>query len=501
MDMTKADFFKLRDNAKLNTQAFIDGKFCDAADGAKLETTNPATGELITSFAHCGAKDVDRAVAAGRRAFNEGTWSRSAPEYRKEILLKLADLVEQNQHELAMLESIDAGKTITDCLHEVGTEAVTFFRWYAELIDKTFGKVATTGEDALGLVVREPIGVTAAIVPWNFPFLMAVFKIAPALATGCSIIVKPAEQTPLSTIKLAELVVEAGIPDGVFNVLPGLGETTGQAIGLHNDIDAASFTGSTEVGRMFMRYSGDSNLKAIGLELGGKSPFIVLDDADINDDLIEHAAMAAFWNGGQNCSANMRQIIAAPLVDTFMEKMLKRVSEFKLGDPLDPETTIGSMITKEHKDMVMSYIKKGSAEGASLLAGGNSADRAGYFIEPTVFDKVTTDMTIARDEIFGPVLGVMPVKTMEEALSVACDTLYGLHASVFTRDIDRAITMARRLPCGTVSINGYSEGDIKTPFGGYKQSGSLARDNGTEALEQYLQTKTIWIHTKTDIGG
>lgn len=495
MSMTKDDFHKLRDSLKINTQAFIDGTFCDVADGSKLETTNPATGETIASFAHCGAADVDRAVAAARRVFNEGTWSRAAPEYRKEILFKVANLIDQNNHELAVLESLDAGKTITDCLAETGEEASNYFRWYAELADKTFGKVANTGEDALALVVKEPVGVVGAVVPWNFPFLMTVWKIATALAAGCSIVVKPAEQTPLSAIKLAELLAEAGVPAGVVNILPGLGETAGQAIGLHNDIDVVTFTGSTEVGRMFMRYSGDSNLKAVGLELGGKSPLIVLDDASITDDLIEDAAMAAFWNGGQNCSANMRQIIAKPLVDEFMDKMLKRVSQFKLGDPLDPETTMGSMITSEHKDMVMCYIDKGGAEGAKMLAGGNS-DRAGYFIEPTVFDNVTSDMTIAREEIFGPVLGVMSVNSMEEALSVATDTHYGLHATVFTRDIDRAISMARRLPCGTVAVNGFTEGDIKTPFGGYKQSGSLARENGTEALDQYLQTKTIWISTQ-----
>lgn len=495
MDTTKTEFHDLRDSLTLNTQAFIDGQFCNAANGAKLETINPATGELITSFAHCDSADVDRAVAAARRVFDEGIWSRAAPEYRKEILFKLADLIEQNNKELAVLESLDAGKTITDCLAETGTEAANYFRWYAELADKTFGKVANTGEDALALIVKEPVGVVGAVVPWNFPFLMAVWKIATALATGCSIVVKPAEQTPLSAIKLGELINEAGVPAGVVNILPGLGETTGQAIGLHNDIDVVTFTGSTEVGRMFMRYSGDSNLKGVGLELGGKSPFIVLDDAHISDELIDHAAMAAFWNGGQNCSANMRQIIAEPLVDTFMEKMLKRVSEFKLGDPLDPETTIGSMISSQHKDMVMGYIEKGSVEGAKLLTGGHS-DRKGYFIEPAVFANVTNDMSIARDEIFGPVLGVMSVKTMEEALSIATDTDYGLHATVFTRDIDRAISMARRLPCGTVGINGFTEGDIKTPFGGYKKSGSLARENGTEALDQYLQTKTIWIATQ-----
>ena len=496
MSETRAYFHNIRDTVTPNTQAFIDGQYCDAADGAKLENLNPATGEVIGTFSHCGAADVDRAVAAARRVFNQGTWSRAAPEYRKEILLKLADLVDKKKNELAVLESLDAGKTITDCLHEVGTEAPAFFRWYAELADKTFGKIAPTGDDALALIVKEPAGVAGAILPWNFPFLMAVWKIAPALAAGCSIVVKPAEQTPLSTLKLGELAVEAGIPAGVLNIIPGLGETAGQAIGLHNDVDTVSFTGSTEVGRLFMRYSGDSNLKSVGLEMGGKSPFIVLDDAMINDDLIEHAAMAAFWNGGQNCSANMRQIIAAPLVDEFMDKMLKRVEAFKLGDPLDPDTTIGSMITAEHKDRVMGYIASGKTEGANLVVGGD-VDGPGHFVAPTVFDGVTNDMTIAKDEIFGPVLGVMAVKSAEDALEIATDTDYGLHATVFTRDIDRAISMARKLPCGTVSVNGFSEGDIKTPFGGYKQSGSLARDNGTEALEQYLQTKTIWIATQS----
>ena len=496
MSQTNVNFHEIRDKITLNTQAFIDGQYCDAADGAKLENLNPATGEIIGTFAHCGIEDVNLAVAAARRTFNQGVWSRSSPEHRKEVLLKLGDLVEQNQHELAVLESIDAGKTISDCLDEVGSEAPAFFRWYAELADKSFGKIAPTGDDALALIVKEPVGVAGAILPWNFPFLMAVWKIAPALAAGCSIVVKPAEQTPLSTLKLGELITEAGIPPGIVNIVPWLGETAGRAIGLHNDVDTVSFTGSTEVGRLFMRYSGDSNLKSVGLEMGGKSPFIVLDDAPITDDLIEHAAMAAFWNGGQNCSANMRQIIAAPLVDDFMDKMLKRVAEFKLGDPLDPETTIGSMITAEHKEKVLGYINHGEIEGAKRLVGGD-VEGPGHFIAPTVFDNVKNDMRIARDEIFGPVLGVISVKTPEEALVVAADTDYGLHATVFTRDIDRAISMARKLPCGTVSVNGFSEGDIKTPFGGYKQSGSMARDNGTEAMEQYLQTKTIWIATKS----
>lgn len=410
------------------------------------------------------------------------------------MLLRLADLIRTNAIELAVLESIDSGKTITDCFNEIGTEVPGFFQWYAELIDKSFDKVSTTGEDALALIVREPIGVVGLVLPWNFPLLMSAWKIAPALAAGCSVLVKPAEQTPLTALRLAEFAQEAGPPDGVLNVLPGMGETTGQAVGRHTDIDAVSFTGSTEVGGIFLCYAAESNLKVIGLEMGGKSPLIVLDDAYLDDGLIEHAATAAFWNGGQNCSANMRQLIDVKLVDEFIERIKIRAKSFKLGDPLDPETDIGPMVTAEHQARVLGYIEKGKAEGARLITGGDS-QKPGYFIEPAVFTGLTPDMTIAREEIFGPVLGVLPVNGLDEALSVARDTEYGLHATVFTRDIDRAIYMARQLPCGTVSINGFSEGDIKTPFGGYRRSGSLSRDNGTEAVAQYMQTKTIWINT------
>lgn len=495
MTLSHAEYQAIANKLRPNGQAFIDGKFCDASDGETFQTTNPATGQVLCSVAHCKAVDVDRAVTAARRAFNAGVWSRAEPEARKEVLLKIADLVRDHTHELAVLESLDTGKTINDCMEEIGGEVPKFFQWYAELADKVFGKIAPTGPEALALITKEPAGIAGAVLPWNFPLVMAAWKIAPSLAVGCSAVIKPAEQTPLSTIFLAELMQKAGVPDGVVNIVPGFGETAGKAIGLHNDIDTVSFTGSTEVGRMFMRYSGDSNLKGVGLEMGGKSPFILLEDALLNDDLIEHAAMSAFWNGGQNCSANMRQLIAAPLVEDFTGRIMDRVKSFKLGDPLDPDTDIGSMITKDHKDMVMNYIQSGIDDGARLLTGGGS-DLPGYFIEPTVFQGVAPDMKIAREEIFGPVLGIMPFKTADEALRVASDTDYGLHATVFSQDIDRALHMARSLPCGTVSVNGFSEGDIKTPFGGYKQSGSLARDNGTEALDQYLQTKTIWIQTR-----
>jgi aldehyde dehydrogenase (NAD+)/gamma-glutamyl-gamma-aminobutyraldehyde dehydrogenase len=480
---------------KMPKDAFIDGVFRPAKSGKAFENINPATGQILDTVAHCDAADVDEAVTAARRAFSEGAWSRAAPEARKEVLLRLANLVRAHKEELATLESLDSGKTITDCLHEIGNEVPTFFQWYAELIDKSFGKVAPTGETALAVILKEPIGVAGLVLPWNFPLLMAAWKLAPALAAGCSAVLKPAEQTPLTALRLAELAAEAGLPPGVLNVVPGYGETAGQAIGRHPGIDVVSFTGSTEVGAYFLKYSAESNLKPVGLEMGGKSPFIVLEDAPMSEDLIANAVSAACWNGGQNCSANMRQIVHAKVKDEYLDKVIDKVRAIKVGDPLDPETQMGSMISQEHQRRVLGYIATGEREGAKIVYGGSKPlDRPGYFVGPAVFDRVAPHMTIAREEIFGPVLGVMTAGSAEEALEIAMDTDYGLHATVFTKDIDRALHLARRLPCGTVSINKFTEGDVKTPFGGYKRSGSLARDNGAEALDQYLQTKTIWIN-------
>jgi aldehyde dehydrogenase (NAD+)/gamma-glutamyl-gamma-aminobutyraldehyde dehydrogenase len=460
-----------------------------------FENINPATAEVLGTVSHCDHLDVDIAVKAARKSFDNGEWSRCAPEKRKEVLMKLADLIRQNADELAVIESLDSGKTITDCLDEIGGEVPDFFQWYGELIDKTFGKVVPTGEDAAAFIVKEPVGVVGLVVPWNFPLLMAAWKMAPALAAGCSVIVKPAEQTPLTAIRLAQLAEDAGVPPGVINILPGFGETAGEALGRHSDVDVMSFTGSTEVGGYFLKYSSESNLKTVGLEMGGKSPFIILDDAEITDDLIENAVSSAFWNGGQNCSANMRQIVDKRLKDDYLHRIIKLTESYKVGEPLDPNTDLGSMITQEHQQRVLSYIAKGCDEGANLIAGKNGAmDREGYFIQPTIFDNVDPQSTIAKEEIFGPVLGVVTVDGMDEALRIARDTEYGLHATVFTKDISRAFHMARHLPVGTVGINGFTEGDIKTPFGGFKKSGSLARDNGTEAMDQYLQTKTIWFN-------
>lgn len=491
---SSVDYHRLASTIRFPAKAFIDGRFRDAVSGAVYENLNPATGEVLGTVSACDTADVDLAVAAARRAFKEGTWSRSSPEHRKEVMLRLADLIRDNGEALAVLESLDSGKTISDCLNEVAHEVPNFFQWYGELIDKAFGKVAPTDESALAVIVKEPIGVAGLVLPWNFPMLMAAWKVAPALAAGCSVVVKPAEQSPLTALRLAELAAEAGVPDGVLNVLPGFGETAGQAIGRHMDVDVVSFTGSTEVGALFLKYSGESNLKPVGLEMGGKSPFIVLEDADIDDRLIGNAVTAALWNGGQNCSANMRQFVHRSRKDEFLSGILARVKALKVGDPLDPSTEMGAMISSEHRERVLGYIRSGVQEGAVLAAGGaNLPESRGFFVQPTVFDEVSHAMRIAREEIFGPVLGVIPFSATDDALTMAADSPYGLHATVFTRDIDRALHFARRLPCGTVSVNRFTEGDIKTPFGGYKRSGSLARDNGTEALDQYLQTKTIWI--------
>ncbi|MEK9746647.1 MAG: aldehyde dehydrogenase [Pelagibacteraceae bacterium] len=478
---------------KFEGRAFINGKYVNAVDGKKFETINPATGEKLCDVAKCNYKDVDLAVKASRKAFNSGVWSRTTPEHRKEVLLKLAELLRKNGEENSVLECVDSGKLIADCINEVANDAPMHFQWYGELIDKVFGKVAATDPSITSLIVKEPIGVVAGVVPWNFPLMMAVWKMAPALAAGCSVIIKPAEDTPLTAIKIAKYAQEAGIPDGVLNILPGYGDV-GEALGRHNDVDAVSFTGSTEVGRYFMKYSGESNLKTIGLEMGGKSPFIVLEDAKISDDLINNAINSAFWNGGQNCSANMRQIIHKKVKDEFLDKVSKRIKKLKVGDPLDLNSNMGSMISKGHLGVVDGYIQKGIDEGAKLLLGGvSNKNQKGFFAKPTLFDGLKENMTIAQDEIFGPVLGVLTIKNDEEALKVASNSKYGLHASVFTQDINRAFHLAKSLPCGTVSVNTFSEGDIKTPFGGYKHSGNTSRAQGTEALNSYLQTKTIWI--------
>jgi len=477
------------------TQAFIDGGFRDAASGATFATENPATGAVIANVAAGDAVDIDLAVQAARRSFEDGRWSRLAPADRKKVLLQYADLIEANAEELATLDALEAGKPITDTRDVDLPDTVKTFRWYAEAIDKMFDAVAPTGPDALGLIVREPIGVVGAVVPWNFPILMATWKIAPALAAGNSMVVKPSRLSSLSAIRLAELAAEAGIPDGVLNVVPGPGGAAGAALGRHMDVDKVTFTGSTEVGRLFLQYSAESNLKEVTLECGGKSPALVLASTPDLDLVTEQVLFGALMNMGENCSQGSRLIVHRSVQDELVERLAEGLKAWPVGDPMDPATRVGPMIDRPQLDKVMGYIERGRAEGARVVTGGSRTleDSGGYFVAPTIFDGVRNDMTIAREEIFGPVLSTIPFESEEEGIRLANETSYGLAAAVYTTDLDAAFRVSRALRAGTVGVNAYSEGDITTPFGGYKQSGFGGRDKGLEALEQYTEKKTIWV--------
>jgi gamma-glutamyl-gamma-aminobutyraldehyde dehydrogenase len=480
---------------RFRTQAFIDGGFRDAASGKTFATENPATGEVLAQVASGDTPDIDAAVRAARRSFEDGRWSRLAPAERKKVLLRFADLVEANLEELATLDALEAGKPITDCREVDLPDAVKTFRWYAEAIDKVFDAVAPTGPEALGLIVREPIGVVGAVVPWNFPLLMATWKVAPALASGNSMIVKPSRLTSLSAIRMAELASEAGLPDGVLNVVPGSGSEAGQALGRHMDVDMVTFTGSTEVGRQFLHYAAESNLKEITLECGGKSPQLVLAEPPDLDIVAEQVLFAALMNQGENCSCGSRLIVHESVHEGLVERLVAGLKAWTVGDPMSADTRIGPMIEQPHLDKVLGYIDAGRREGARVVTGGGRIleETGGYFVAPTIFDNVDNGMSIAREEIFGPVLSTIPFSSEAEGVRLANETAYGLAASVYTRDLDAAFRVSRALRAGTVGVNAYSEGDITTPFGGYKQSGFGGRDKGLEAFDQYTEKKTIWV--------
>ncbi|RLV49733.1 aldehyde dehydrogenase [Nocardioides mangrovicus] len=480
----------------IRTQAFINGALVDAEGGETFESLAPATGQVIATVASCSEADVDTAVAYARAAFEAGEWSRRSPAERKAVLFAFADLIEANRDELALTEAIDAGKPISDCRDFDIPDVLNTFRWYAEAADKVFGKTAPTGSDHLGLIVREPVGVVGCVLPWNFPMAMLAWKVAPALAAGNSVVVKPPELASLTSIRLAELAVEAGLPNGVFNVAPGLGHVTGKALGLHMDVDMVSFTGSTEVGRAFLRYSADSNLKGIVLECGGKSPQVVM--ADCRDNLAAIAADladAAFWNSGQNCSAGSRILVHESIKDDFVTALAREAESRIVGEPTDEGTALGPLIEASALDRVLSFIDQARSDGARIVTGGEQlfTESGGWFAGATVIDDVTPDMSVAREEIFGPVVSVLSFSDEAEALRLSNDSTYGLAATVWSKDIDVAIRTARGIRAGTVAVNGYSEGDISTPFGGYKMSGFGGRDNGIEALEQYTEVKTIWV--------
>lgn len=474
--------------------AFIDGRFVPATAGRTFPRISPIDGRVLTHVAECDADDVDHAVASARRAFESGAWSRMAPKLRKKVLLKLAELMRKHADELALLETLDMGKPIGDSLAVDVPASANTIQWYAEAIDKVYDEIAPTAHNAFGLVTREPIGVVAAVVPWNFPLLMTCWKLGPALATGNSVVLKPAEQSPLTALRLAELAAEAGLPAGVLNVLPGFGETAGAALGLHMDVDAVTFTGSTQVGKYFLEYSGRSNMKVVSLECGGKSPHIVMKDCGNLDLAATKAAWGIFYNQGEVCTAGSRLLVEEPIKEEFLEKLAGVAATIQPGHPLDPATRMGAIVDEKQMERVLSYIETGKDEGASVRLGGNRAriESGGFYIEPTVFDRVQPTSRIAQEEIFGPVLSTITFNGLDEAIRIANGTIFGLASAIWTKDIDKALTAARSLRAGMVWINGWDEDDITVPFGGFKQSG-FGRDRSLHAMEKYTQLKSTWI--------
>ncbi|KSW25768.1 MULTISPECIES: aldehyde dehydrogenase [unclassified Pseudomonas] len=491
---TRADWEARASQLRIEGRAFIDGQYRDAADGATFDCLSPVDGRLLAKVASCDAADAERAVQSARAAFEAGTWSQQAPAARKAVLVRFAELLEEHAEELALLETLDMGKPIGDSLNVDLPGAADSLRWSGEAIDKVYDEVAATPRDQLGLVTREAVGVVAAIVPWNFPLMMASWKLGPALATGNSVILKPSERSPLTAIRIAQLALDAGLPKGVLNVLPGYGHTVGKALALHMDVDTVVFTGSTKIAKQLLVYAGESNMKRVWLEAGGKSPNIVFADAPDLQAAAEAAAAAIAFNQGEVCTAGSRLLVEKSIKAQFVPMVVEALKGWKAGHPLDPDTNVGALVDGRQLEQVLGYIEAGKAEGAQLMTGGRQVleETGGTYVEPTLFDGVSNAMKIAREEIFGPVLSVIEFEGAEEAIRIANDTQYGLGAAVWTRDITKAHQTARALRAGSVWVNQYDGGDMTAPFGGFKQSGN-GRDKSLHAFDKYTELKATWI--------
>jgi acyl-CoA reductase-like NAD-dependent aldehyde dehydrogenase len=494
--LTNADFRNRAAAVRPETRMLIDGKLVDSCSGKRFETVNPANGEVIATVPLGDESDVERAVAAARRTFKSGVWSRLEPRARMTVLYRFAELIEQKALDLGLLDSLDVGKPVIEAVTGDVPAAALTFQYFAETIDKIEGIVTNTSADAFHYILRQPLGVVACIAPWNYPLLMASWKVAPALAAGNSVVLKPAQQSPLSATLLARLFLDAGGPEGVFNVVHGSGGVVGKALALHMDVDKISFTGSTEVGKLMMVYAGQSNLKRVTVETGGKSPQIVTATAPDLDRAVDYAVSGIYANKGEACSAGSRLLVDASLHDAFVERFRAcTAATIRLGDPLDPHTTMGPLVNRAQQQQVLSYIDRGCKEGAKIALGGGTPPGldAGAYVEPTLFVSVAPSMTIAREEIFGPVAAVLPFRTVDEAVAMANDSIYGLAAGVWTSDLATAHQLARDIEAGVIWVNCYDHGDMTQPWGGFKQSGT-GRDKCLETLLTVTQTKSVWMH-------
>jgi gamma-glutamyl-gamma-aminobutyraldehyde dehydrogenase len=492
---TREDWQALAARLSIRHQAFIDGRFVDAASGKRFDCISPVDGRVLAQVAQGGIEDINRAVSVARKAFNTGVWSGTSPRHRKGVLQAFARLLERHADELALLESLDMGKPVNDALTVDVAASVRCMAWTAEAIDKVYGEVAATGQDELGLVTREPLGVVGAIVPWNFPLLMACWKLAPALAMGNSVVLKPSEKSPLTALRIAELAIEAGLPAGVFNVVPGFGQEAGEPLALHMDVDGLVFTGSTAVGKHLLTCAGRSNMKRAYMECGGKSPNLVFADAPSLERAAKAAASGIFYNQGEVCTAASRLLVQRSVKDEFVARVAEYGQRMQPRHPLDPGAPMGAMVDEGQTLRVLDFIAKGRADGGKVLIGGERLDTVagGCYLAPTIFDGVEHHHTIAREEIFGPVLSVIAFDTEDDAIRMANDSDYGLAAGVFTSDLSRAHRVARKLRAGSVWVNYWDGGDMTAPFGGYKQSGN-GRDKSLHAFEKYTEVKATWIN-------